>query len=108
MFGPTWARRVWAGTIAGVMAFFICSFLPLWDSCPVGWLCPAGDNECSLWQFLKEMNDNDPEMVVDWKPGAVKTAVAVHIATIAGALLGGIRKRKPADRDEDVSGGPQA
>lgn len=93
---------VWGSTLAGVMAFIACSFYPMWWAYRADAWCIWGCNG-SLWRMLLAVND--PEKVIEWQDGAVKTAVTVHIATIAGASIGGIRwKRKPADRVASESG----
>ena len=91
MFGPTWARRVWAAVLAGVVAFFVCSLLPLWRAYPSGAWCTFG-SECNLWQLAERLAY--PDEVVEWKHGAIVISVAVHLAMLAGAVLGGLGRRK--------------
>lgn len=89
MFGPSWARRVWAVAIAGGVAFVVCSFVPMWNAIWVGAWCGTGSNG-SLWRMLLAMTD--PEMEVEWQFGAVVTSVMVHIAAVAAALMSGGRR----------------
>ena len=96
---PRWVWRCYAATFAAVWVFLICSFWPMW------WVSEGGNgwiwegNSGSLWWMLTYKPDSwAPGPVVDvsyqWQGPACCTAVAMHIAAIVGAILGGVRWRK--------------
>ena len=95
---PRWVWRCYTATFAAVAAFVVCSFWPMWEIRPGGVFWYDVDNS-SLWEAMEQ---NRPGHLYNWEQPAVITAVSVHVATILGAVLGGVRWR----RGEDLSPPP--
>jgi len=99
---PRWVWRCYAATFAAVATFVVCSFWPMWPVIRFGPTCGLGEYH-TLWGMLGSdapgnysySNDflgNYSVIVVwQWETPAVITTVAVHIAAIVGAILGGVR-----------------
>ena len=103
MFGPTWARRVWAAVIAGVLTFFIGSLLPMWTVWYVNSWEGVGYAH-TLWGMVAawrpQQTGDEAWVELEWQTGAIVTAVAVHVALIAGAVMGGIRRSRKTDEQK--------
>ncbi len=97
---PRWVWRCYAATFAAVATFVVCSLLPMWSVqyWGVGYACIELRPNGTLWEMLtfrkSGLEPDDWFVLYEWKRPAITTAVFVHIATIVGALLGGIRWRK--------------
>ena len=101
MFGPTWARQVWAvviAVIAGVGTFFVCALIPMWwyTDHVHGMMRPR---TCTLWGLLnpepiRPDGDGAAFREYGWGDGNVRTAVAVLVAMLAGAVIGGVRRSR--------------
>lgn len=102
---PRWVWRCYAATFAAVAAFLVCSFLPIWGVyevvsdgyCGLGTSVGGG----TLWEMLLGVRPgvyfdgtHRRSFTWEWETPAVITAVAVHVAAVVGAILGGIRWRK--------------
>jgi hypothetical protein len=101
---PRWVWRCYAATFAAVAAFVVCSLLPMWNVMQFvgsGWCGAVDIDHHSLWGMLGgekpgDYSDGIHHRVVIWEwqtPGVI-TAVSVHIAAIAGVVLGGVPWRK--------------
>lgn len=94
---PRWVWRCYAATFAAVAAFVTCSLIPMWTVMYFGKVCGLG-RAYSLWGMLARIEytprTDDSWVVYEWEQPATITAVAVHIAAIVGAILGGVWWRK--------------
>lgn len=93
---PRWVWRCYAAAFAAVGAFLVCSFVPIWEVRPGGVFWWDVDNS-SLWEAMEQSR---PQHLSNWEQPAVITAVAVHIAAIVGAILGGVRWRKNEEQPQ--------
>lgn len=102
---PNWPRWVWrcyAATFAAVGMFVLCSLVPMWTVFYFGQVRAVGEVH-SLWGMFAR-TEHTPRadgswVVYHWQMPALITAVSVHIAAVAGAVIGGGRWR---------TGGPSA
>jgi hypothetical protein len=99
---PNWPRWVWrcyAATAAAVGAFVVCSLIPMWDVWWIGQWCSTGKAE-SLWGMiglvveLSGRGGIPDHCQLHWQTPAAITAGAMHVVAVAGAILGGLRRRK--------------
>lgn len=94
---PNWPRWVWryyAATFAGLAAFVVCSFLPMWEISDVlsGCVCVESRPPGPLWQMLT-FREPGPHVVYLWQTPAIVTAIAMQIAAVVGFFWGGVRWR---------------
>ena len=116
---PRWVWRCYAATAAAMLAFAVCSFWPMWivtrdklhSDCGLGY-----GNRHSLWGMLlserpRQYSDGYSKSITiwEWEEPAIITAVTMHVAAIAGFILGGVRWRKggPDASPEGVTGNSQ-
>lgn len=101
---PRWVWRCYTGTFAAVAAFVVCSFWPMWIVARYeasGWCGVKYGDRHSLWGMLTSERPRDDStgtcisvLTWEWETPAVFTAVSVHIAAVAGAVIGGVRWKK--------------
>ena len=105
---PNWPRWVWrcyAATFAGLTVFVVCSVWPMWE------LEHCNQREGlieshTLWGLLARIEytprTGGSWVEYHWETPAITTGVAMHIAAIVGALLGGVRWRKGEETSPPV------
>lgn len=97
---PRWVWRCYAATFAGLAALVVCSFLPMWQveqHVDLGDIVGVWVGSHTFWGMLdcEPSYRSDRSLVVwHWEKPAIITTIAVHIAAIVGAILGGVRWRK--------------